>query len=112
MRVLHVIDSQGIYGAETVLLNLASEQQRRGERPVSLSVGAVGAPEKAIEAEARRRGIECVALRMRDGLNFAGARQILHLASEHGADLIHSHGYKSNILLALARRRSHEIPVV
>jgi glycosyltransferase involved in cell wall biosynthesis len=112
MRVLHTIDSLGIYGAETVLLNLAAEQQRRGERPVVLSIGNSRATEKAIEVEARRRRIECVPLRMRDGLNLAGGMQIARIAQTCGVDVIHSHGYKSNILLALLPRRARKIPVV
>jgi glycosyltransferase involved in cell wall biosynthesis len=112
MRILHTIDSLGIYGAETVLLNLATEQQRRGERPVLLSIGSPHAAEKAIEAEARRRGIECIPLRMRDGLNFSGAAQMLRIAEAQRVDVIHSHGYKSNILLGLAPRRSRRLPVI
>ena len=112
MRILHAIDSLGIYGAETVLLNLATEQQRRGERPVLLSIGSPQAGEKAIEAEARRRDIECSALRMRDGLNLAGGARMMQLAQELGADVVHSHGYKSNILLGLLPRSSRHVPVV
>jgi glycosyltransferase involved in cell wall biosynthesis len=112
MRILHVIDSQGVYGAETVLLNLASEQLARGDRPAVLSIGSTGAPEKAIEVEARRRGIECLPLRMRDGLNLAGGAEILAVAGRQGADVIHSHGYKGNILLGLQPRRSRREPVI
>jgi len=112
MRILHTIDSLGIYGAETVLLNLATEQQHRGERPVLLSIGSPTAGEKAIEVEAHRRGMECIPLRMRDGLNLAGGAQIARIAQAHGADLIHSHGYKSNILLALLPRGARRIPVM
>jgi glycosyltransferase involved in cell wall biosynthesis len=106
VRILHTIDSQGIYGAETVLLNLATEQIRRGEHPVLLSIGGLAATEKPIEIEARRRGIECIPLRMRDGLNFNGAREIARVAREKSIDVIHSHGYKSNILLGLLPRRA------
>ena len=30
MKILHVIDSEGYYGAETVLVGLVAEQQRQG----------------------------------------------------------------------------------
>jgi glycosyltransferase involved in cell wall biosynthesis len=112
LRVMHVIDSSGIYGAETVLLNLASAQQSRGGRPVVLSVGGSSVPEKAIEVEARRRGIDCVPLRIRDGLNLKGARQVAETARGQRADVLHSHGYKGNILLGLLPRRSRPAPVV
>jgi glycosyltransferase involved in cell wall biosynthesis len=109
---MHVIDSAGLYGAEAVLLNLAAAQAARGERPVVLSIGGRGVTEKAIEAESRRRGIDCVALRIRDGLNFGGAREVASIARAQRADLLHSHGYKGNILLGLLPRRERPAPVV
>ena len=112
MRILHVIDSLGIYGAEAVLLNLARLQSARGDTPMILSLGGLAAGEKAIEAEARRGGIECASVRMRDGLNLALARRIVDVAREKQADVIHSHGYKSNILLGLLPRRARPVPVV
>lgn len=112
MRILHTIDSLGIYGAEAVLLNLASEQQRRGDQPVLLSIGNRQAGEKALEIEAKRRGLECVPLRMRDGPNLAGAARLVEIAAAQGVELIHSHGYKSNILLGLLPRRMRRLPTI
>jgi len=112
MRIVHVIDSGGLYGAEAVLLTLASEQIRRGDAPVILSVGDAGAGEKALETEAQRRKIECETLRMHDGLNFALARRVVAAAEAQGADIIHSHGYKGNILLGLLPRAERPTPVV
>lgn len=112
MKVLHVIDSAGLYGAETVLLNLAGEQQQMGLEPVILSVGNKRAREKDIEIQANRRGIPCFALRMYDGPNFAGARRIVRLATQERADVVHSHGYKSNILLGLLPGFMRSMPLV
>lgn len=112
MRILHTIDSAGLYGAERVLLTLATEQKRRGDAPTILSIGNLSSPPKAIEIEAAQLGIECIALRMNDGLNLRGARDILRAATERDTDVIHSHGYKTNILLALVPRRTREVAVV
>lgn len=112
MRILHTIDSNGIYGAETVLLNLAVEQQRRGHTPIILSIGNTGSGEKPIETEAGSRGLQCIPCRMRDGLNLAGVRRILQLAEQQQIDVIHSHGYKSNILLAAMPKALRKRPVV
>jgi aspartate carbamoyltransferase len=112
IRILHVIDSSGIYGAETVLLNLASEQVARGDGPLLLSIGGPDVSEKAIETQARRLGIRCLPLRMRDGLNLAAGREILRVADDCRVDIIHSHGYKGNILLGLQRRGTRGIPVI
>lgn len=112
VRIFHTIDSAGIYGAEAVLLNLVAEQQQLGHQPAILSIGNPTSPEKALESEARRRGCECIPYRMKDGFNLEGAAGILQLAVEHGADAIHSHGYKTNILLAAIPRNRRPIPVV
>jgi glycosyltransferase involved in cell wall biosynthesis len=101
-----------MYGAEAVLLTLASEQIRREDVPVILSMGDARAGEKILETEARRRKIECESLRMHDGLNFALARRVVAAAQAHEADVIHSHGYKGNILLGLLPRADRRIPVV
>jgi len=39
MKILHIIDSGGLYGAEVMLLNLAEEQMKIGLEPVILSIG-------------------------------------------------------------------------
>lgn len=112
MRILHTIDSVGIYGAETVLLTLAGEQQRRGHTPVILSIGNKNCTAKAIETEAGKLGLQCIPHRMRDGLNLPGASQILGIADQQGIDVIHSHGYKTNILLSAMPRFARKRPVI
>lgn len=112
MRILHTIDSVGIYGAESVLLTLAGEQQRQGHEPILMSIGNLRSGEKPLEAEARRRGLRCLPHRMRDGLNLRGASGIAGIAAEQRIDVIHSHGYKSNILLGLMPRATRGRPVV
>ncbi|HUQ10651.1 MAG TPA: glycosyltransferase [Steroidobacteraceae bacterium] len=112
MKVLHTIDSLGIYGAETVLLNLAEAQREQGHSPVVLSIGAPGCAPKAIEAAAAARGIECIPFRMRDGLNLKGAADLLRAAGAQRIDAIHSHGYKTNILLGLVGKPHGAPPVV
>ncbi len=39
MKVLHIIDSDGLYGAEIMLLNLVAEQQKFGLHPIIASIG-------------------------------------------------------------------------
>jgi glycosyltransferase involved in cell wall biosynthesis len=47
---------------------------------------------------------------MRDGFNLSGARRILDIAEHNDCAVVHSHGYKTNILLAI--QRSRPLPVV
>ena len=77
MRVLHLIDSGGLYGAEKMLLTLVSEQMAAGLLPTVLSAGETGIQNKPIEVEARRLGIPVIPWRMNPGFNLKAARDIL-----------------------------------
>lgn len=112
MRVLHIIDSGGLYGAETMLLGLVREQRRMGLDAAILSLGNIDQGEKPVELAARQRGIPVQTLRMRTGLNLLGTAAILRRVREQEIDLIHTHGYKGNILMGLVPRRWRRVPVV
>ena len=112
IRVLHLIDSGGLYGAERMLLALVEAQQELGLEPMILSVGEPGIEEKAIDKEAERLGLPLKTWRMKPGLNRDETLRICQWADEWGADLVHSHGYKFNILLGLFGRFKKEIPFV
>lgn len=112
MKILHLIDSGGLYGAEVMLLDLAQEQQRLGLEPIIASIGTARPGQKPLEAEARRRSIPVETFRMRPGPNLAGALAILRFAQRQGVDLLHAHGYKANILFGLMPRPLRRLPLV
>ena len=95
-----------------MLLSLASEQCTRGIRTTICSIGAPGAGLKPIEAEASARNLDVVSVRMLPGPNPVGATKVLSLARRGGYDLIHSHGYKGNILLGMVPRPLRRLPIV
>jgi glycosyltransferase involved in cell wall biosynthesis len=112
MRIAHVIDSGGLYGAEAVVLELASEQRRMGQSPLIVSIGTPGIAEKPIERAARARQIDVTPVRMKPGLNPAGALRLLTVLRERRTDIVHAHGYKADILLGLVPRRLRRIPMI
>jgi glycosyltransferase involved in cell wall biosynthesis len=112
MRVVHLVDSGGLYGAEAVLLALATHQQRRGLTAIIVSIGSPGCGEKPLEQEAVRRGVPIHRVRMADGPNVFGAMKLVALAQRAGADILHSHGYKTNILLGFLPRRVRRLPLI
>lgn len=112
LRVLHIIDSGGLYGAEVVLLNLISEQIEMGLDPAIASIGEKNIGEKPFETEALNSGFRVLKFRMRPGPNYLGALKILRLAHRKGFDLLHSHGYKGNILFSFFPKRFRKIPLV
>ncbi|PHQ16535.1 glycosyl transferase [Marinobacter profundi] len=95
-----------------MLLALAEEQMNRGISPLILSAGEMGQSEKPLESEARARGIPVVNWRMKSGFNLMGAREIYQWAQAEGFQLMHSHGYKFNVLMGLWPEAIRKIPLV
>lgn len=112
MKVLHLIDSGGLYGAEKMLLSLVQEQNAQGLEALILSAGEPGIESKAIEDEARRLRIPVKPWRMKPGLNIREAWRIARWANEQGFEVLHSHGYKFNILMALLPRSIRKLPLM
>jgi len=112
LKILHIIDSGGLYGAEIMLLNLVAEQVKLGLEPVIVSIGEKGIDEKPLEAEANRRDLAVRKFRMRPGPNLFGALKVLRYAWRGGFDLLHSHGYKGNILFGFFPKSFRKLPIV
>jgi len=112
MKILHVIDSGGLYGAEVMLLSLIDEQIKLGLDPTIASIGEKNIGEKPLEAEALKRGFKVNKFRMRPGPNIMGARKILQFAHQDAFDLMHSHGYKGNILFGFVPKKVRKLPLV
>ncbi len=112
MKILHVIDSDGLYGAEMMLLNLMEEQRRLNLSPVLLSLGDVDKTDTSLEDEARKRQVEVIPFRMKRGYSLRSAREIVRLAQEQNVTVVHSHGYKGDILLASLPKHVRNMPMI
>lgn len=112
MKILHIIDSTGFYGAESMLLTLMEEQQRRGLFPTLLSTNDPHGGDNAIEVESKKRGLATTQIIVRKGFSVKSALRILAYAHDNAFDIIHSHGYKINILLGFLPRFVRKIPIV
>jgi glycosyltransferase involved in cell wall biosynthesis len=112
IKVLHLIDSGGLYGAEIMLLNLVEEQMKAGLEPMILSAGTPGDGEKALEVEAKKRGLPVMPFRMKAGLNLLKGLEVIRYAKNNSYDILHSHGYKFNILLGLIPKVINTISTV
>lgn len=114
MKILHVIDSAGLYGAEVMLLCLMEEHQKMAVEPFLLSMEESdnAASSDSLAEEALSRGLKAVKFKPDRGYSFKTAENIWRFAEEMGADIIHSHGYKGNILLGSLSKCSRKRPVV
>lgn len=99
MRILHLIHSEGVYGAERILLYLAGEQQHRGHQPLIGSIRDPGTPETPFEALARAHGLTVVRIRIAPRPTPGVVKSLLGSVRAVAPDVLHSHGYKANILL-------------
>ncbi len=105
MRILHLIESGGVYGAERILLYLAREQKRLGHEPCIASIARPHCSETALESAARSWGLEVFPIRIPRTPTPVMLRYLLRLVRSRGADVMHSHGYKADILLGPLPRR-------
>jgi glycosyltransferase involved in cell wall biosynthesis len=105
VKILHLIDSGGVYGAERILLYLALEQQRRGHEPIIGSIGRPGDGPKEIETTARSAGLPVAPIRIASRPTPGVIRSLLRTVRDIAPDVLHSHGYKADILLGFLPQR-------
>lgn len=106
MRILHVIDSDGLYGAENVVLSLMKAGRDLANETVLGSISDRVSGVKEIEQIANAAQIPVQRFGMRKGPNLFGALRIWAYAERGAFDLVHTHGYKADILMGfIARRR-------
>lgn len=112
LKVLHLIDSGGLYGAEKMLLALVAEQIKQGLEPIILSAGELYQVDKPLEIEAKKLGLPLKIWRMKPGLNLKESWKIIAWAKIEGVDLLHSHGYKFNLLMGAFPSSIRKLPLL
>lgn len=95
-----------MYGAEKVVLTLLKELQNSQYPGILGCIRESENDRLQIAAEAEKDGIPVQYFTMRRGLNLSGLRSILKFVKDQDLDLVHSHGYKPNILLSLLPGRN------
>src|SRR2546430_8420620 len=105
MRILHLIHSEGVYGAELILLYLAREQQQRGHEPLVGSTRGPRPEQTQFGALSQCWGLRVVGIRIASRPTPPVVRWLLRTVHEVAPDVLHSHGYKANILLGPLPRR-------
>jgi glycosyltransferase involved in cell wall biosynthesis len=111
MKVLHVISSGGMYGAEAVILNM-SRTLNEGPHHSILGVFLNSSnPNQQLHDSASREGIESHLIPCTGRLDRSAIRRIRELAVHASADVIHAHGYKADLYVYFALRGS-SLPLV
>ena len=114
MRVLHVISSNGMYGAEAVILQLARAMDGRDHSGSScLAVFAhKGQPQPELYQAACRAGLEAVQIPCSGQLDPQLGSRLRSIVEATGADVVHAHGYKADIYASLAYLGSGRRPAL
>jgi glycosyltransferase involved in cell wall biosynthesis len=97
VKVLHVISSGGMYGAEAVILNM-SRTLDEGQHSSSLGVFYNSSnPNIQLHEAAVREGIESHLIPCTGRMDRTVSTSIRRLARMVEADIVHAHGYKADI---------------
>jgi glycosyltransferase involved in cell wall biosynthesis len=103
-KILHLIDSAGMYGAEKVLITLLTAFKDTRHEGILGCIRDADDHIPAVAAEAKRNGIGTVYFTMSRGFNPLGIHTILKFIRDNNIELVHSHGYKPNIFFSSVRR--------
>jgi glycosyltransferase involved in cell wall biosynthesis len=106
MKILHIISSGGMYGAEAVILNLSRTLNQQGHSSVLGIFANAPSPNLQLHKLALEEGIESHPIACSGQLDRTVPTSIRALAASTGADLIHAHGYKADVYVYLAMRKS------
>lgn len=96
MKILYLISSNGLYGAEKVVLTLAKGIQAKGHQVIIANIGKETGQEAAIIKEAKSKEIKGIEFSCHSRVNSKTIRDIRDYLLEQKIDIVHSHGYKSN----------------
>ena len=104
MKVLQIISSSGMYGAESVILNLARRLNSTGHQCL-LAVFANSANENhQLHENAVTQGVKTFAIACAGRFDRKAIESVRMLMAETRTDVVHCHGYKADIYAYLALR--------
>jgi glycosyltransferase involved in cell wall biosynthesis len=105
MRILHLISSVGLFGAERVAVELAKSLKKTYHcEPILGVIRNVYNPHEEISEEADRNGIPHTVFTCKSQLDLQLAFSVREFIKKNRVDIIHCHGYKSNFYGLLASR--------
>jgi glycosyltransferase involved in cell wall biosynthesis len=106
MKILHIISSGGMYGAEAVILNMSRVLNVEGHCSAIGVFSNSSNPNLQLHESAVGEGMESNLISCKGQLDRSVIASIRELAVRMGADIVHAHGYKADIYTYLALRRS------
>ena len=112
IKVLHLIDSSGMYGAERVVLTLLENINCSDYHCILGCIRESENEDVELGSHAERLGLHVVYFTMKRGLSPNGILKIFLFIKRNKIQLIHSHGFKPNIYLGLIPKKILKINVI
>jgi glycosyltransferase involved in cell wall biosynthesis len=106
MKILHIISSGGMYGAEAVILNMSRSLRESGHHSVLGVFANSNNPNVQLHERALAEGIKSHLIPCSGQVDLAVMAKIRELAKQTNADVVHSHGYKADIYVYFGLRKS------
>lgn len=97
IKILHLISSGGLYGAERVILTLCG-QSGFGCQTLICAINNMHNPHLEIVEQARLLLLETRIVDSNGPVDLRTVAQLVRMVRREGIDLIHSHNYKSDIM--------------
>jgi glycosyltransferase involved in cell wall biosynthesis len=111
MKILHLISPAGFYGAERVVCELCRCNADGFFQAVAVLNGTQVLLDRFKNAIGRA-DIPLIKLSCKKRFDLSAIRQLRHVLQDTGADILHSHGYKSNFYSFLSTCFSKAPPVL
>ena len=106
MKILQMISSGGMYGAEAVILNLSRTLNEGPHRSLLGVFSNSSNPNLQLHENAKKEGIDSYLIPCDGQIDRKAITSIRELAQRTGADVVHAHGYKADIYAFFALRAS------
>lgn len=111
IRIMHLISSGGLFGAEKVMLSLASNMNWDGVKSRVVAVKNCRNIHLEVIDEARKRNIPNGVIESKGRLDLKSISQLVNIIKQNNISLVHSHNYKADFIGLLAAKIAR-IPIV
>jgi glycosyltransferase involved in cell wall biosynthesis len=106
MRVLHLLSSTGVHGAETMTLELGRQLRLLGVAPHLALLQTAGPAASEIARHAEVWAESCTVIPCNGRVDLSAVGHLRKILRAQGIDVVHCHGYKPDLYGLLARRGS------
>jgi glycosyltransferase involved in cell wall biosynthesis len=105
MKILHLISSGGFYGAESMLILLSRHLEMEGCKVIVGVFSDPRNPPPEVAERAREHGLHTELIPCGGRFRWGAVRQIRGIMADNSMDVLHAHGYKTNLYARLAARK-------